>query len=133
MAWRGRWLDAISSSSGLPPAASVSVLPRIMGRAGPLRSSQARDGTVIDHGHIYVAPPDYHLVVRRGHVRLLQGSREHKHRPAVDYRLPVAEIPSLLLRLVREEVEEKQLALAPDDLDVMAQVESGPYSKSGTA
>jgi len=66
------------------PAGGVSALARILDRAGPLSSSQARDSEPISPGHIYVAPPDYHLLVRRGHVTLVRGPRENNHRPAVD-------------------------------------------------
>ena len=36
------------------------------------------------HGHIYVAPPDYHLIIDGRYVRLPCGPREHRFRPAVD-------------------------------------------------
>lgn len=66
------------------PATSTSVLPRILNRAGPLRAEHARDGEVIEPGRIYIAPPDQHLSVRDGTVRLGRGPRENNHRPAVD-------------------------------------------------
>jgi two-component system, chemotaxis family, protein-glutamate methylesterase/glutaminase len=66
------------------PAGGASALAHILDRAGPLSSSQARDGEPINHAHIYVAPPDHHLLVRRGHVTLVRGPRENNHRPAVD-------------------------------------------------
>lgn len=66
------------------PAGGVSALAHILDRAGPLSSSQARDGESIATGHIYVAPPDHHLLVRRGHVALVRGPRVNSHRPAVD-------------------------------------------------
>jgi two-component system, chemotaxis family, protein-glutamate methylesterase/glutaminase len=61
-----------------------SVLPALLGRRTRLRVSHARDGARIEHGHIYVAPPDQHLILRRGRIELTMGPRENGHRPAVD-------------------------------------------------
>jgi two-component system chemotaxis response regulator CheB len=61
-----------------------SVLPRILARAGPLPAVHARDGEPYETGRIYVAPPDHHLLVRDGRLRLIGGARENLHRPAVD-------------------------------------------------
>jgi two-component system chemotaxis response regulator CheB len=61
-----------------------SMLPRILERAGPLPATAAKDGELIEHGHIYVAPPDYHLVVDRGRIELSRGPRENRSRPSID-------------------------------------------------
>ncbi|HEU0014441.1 MAG TPA: chemotaxis protein CheB [Longimicrobium sp.] len=66
------------------PSFSQSVLPRILSRAGPLPAAHAEDGEEIHPGRIYVAPPDRHLLVRRGRVRVVRGPSENGHRPAVD-------------------------------------------------
>lgn len=66
------------------PPDSTSVLPQILARAGPLPAAHARDRWRIEHGRVYVAPPDHHLLVKRGHVRVVRGPRENGHRPAVD-------------------------------------------------
>ncbi|WP_017318283.1 chemotaxis protein CheB [Mastigocladopsis repens] len=66
------------------PAHGTSVLPRILSRAGKLPVSHATDGETIHPGHIYVAPPDYHLLVKSGYIRLTRGPRENSHRPAID-------------------------------------------------
>src|SRR5262245_23531633 len=66
------------------PPQGTSVLPQILTRAGPLPAKHALDNEPIQAGHIYVAPPDYHLVVKRVHVRVAHGPRENGHRPAVD-------------------------------------------------
>lgn len=66
------------------PASGPSVLPRILERAGSLSVIHAEDGQAIRPGWIYVAPPDRHLLVRRGYVQLVRSPREHGHRPAVD-------------------------------------------------
>ncbi|HEY2064648.1 MAG TPA: chemotaxis protein CheB [Gemmatimonadaceae bacterium] len=66
------------------PRSSPSVLPRILGRAGPLPALHPVDGMPIRHGHIYVALPDFHLLVRPDVVRLVRGPTENGNRPAID-------------------------------------------------
>ena len=64
---------------------SPGILPEILGRAGPLPASHARDWEQISPGRIYVAPPDYHLLIERtGYTRVTQGPKENRFRPAVD-------------------------------------------------
>jgi two-component system chemotaxis response regulator CheB len=64
--------------------ASPGVLPQILQRAGTLTASQATDGLPVRHGHIYVAPPDHHLLVLDGHVKIARGPKENGFRPAAD-------------------------------------------------
>ena len=64
--------------------ASRSMLPVILGRSGPLPASHAVDGERFEPGHIYVAPPDYHLVVGQDTIELSHGPRENYSRPAID-------------------------------------------------
>ncbi|MGI8689684.1 MAG: chemotaxis protein CheB [Thermomicrobiales bacterium] len=66
------------------PPDGESMLPRILSHAGPLPAVHPRDGDPIEHGRIYVAPPDYHLLVERDHVRVVRGPRENRYCPAVD-------------------------------------------------
>jgi two-component system, chemotaxis family, protein-glutamate methylesterase/glutaminase len=63
---------------------STSVLPEILTRAGSLPAAHPRDGEAIRTGRIYVAPPDNHLLIEDGKVRLRRGPRENRHRPAID-------------------------------------------------
>lgn len=63
---------------------SGSLLPQILGRASMLGASHPVDGERIQRGHIYVAPPDFHMLVEDGQLRVLQGPRENLHRPAID-------------------------------------------------
>jgi two-component system, chemotaxis family, protein-glutamate methylesterase/glutaminase len=65
-------------------ATGTSVLPQILSRRGPLPASFAKDGEELRRGEIYVAPPDHHMLVHDGRVRLTQGPRENGHRPAID-------------------------------------------------
>src|SRR5262249_28063022 len=56
----------------------------IMSRSGPLPASHALDGEPIEHGRIYIAPPDHQLLVERGRVRVLRCPKENRMRPAAD-------------------------------------------------
>jgi two-component system chemotaxis response regulator CheB len=60
------------------------MLPNVLRVAGCLTAITPVDGDPIKKGAIYVAPPDYHLIVDRHHLRLLRGPRENRHRPAID-------------------------------------------------
>jgi two-component system chemotaxis response regulator CheB len=62
----------------------TSMLADLLGRRTPLPVATARDGERLAAGHIYVAPPDRHLVVDAGRLGLDRGPRENGHRPAVD-------------------------------------------------
>src|SRR5437870_1151500 len=66
------------------PAQSPSMLPDILNRAGPLRAVHPEDNTEIKHGHIYIAPPDHHLLLDKDHIHIARGPKENRHRPAVD-------------------------------------------------
>ena len=66
------------------PAESPSLLPEILNRAGPLPVSQPADGEELRSGHIYVASPNYHLLLERGRMRQVHGPKENRHRPAID-------------------------------------------------
>jgi two-component system chemotaxis response regulator CheB len=62
----------------------TSVLPDILARAGALPAAHAVDGEEIEPGKIIVGPPDHHLIVEPGRVRLVRGPRQNGHRPAID-------------------------------------------------
>lgn len=66
------------------PTHATSVLPRILNRAKTLLASHPQNNEEIVTGRIYVAPPDYHLLVKPGYVTLVRGPRENNHRPAID-------------------------------------------------
>ncbi|HEY2296744.1 MAG TPA: chemotaxis protein CheB [Jatrophihabitans sp.] len=61
-----------------------SLLPTLFSRAGPLPARHASDGDGLTEGQILVAPPGRHLLVHRNHVRLSNGPRVNRSRPAVD-------------------------------------------------
>jgi two-component system chemotaxis response regulator CheB len=61
-----------------------SYLPEILNRTGNLTAVHPYDGEALEYGRIYIAPPDFHLLVERGMVRVVRGPKENRHRPAVD-------------------------------------------------
>ncbi len=66
------------------PPSGPSMLATILGRAGALPATTARDGELFHTGHIYVAPPDHHLLIVGRYLRLGRGPKENRSRPAVD-------------------------------------------------
>jgi len=66
------------------PSASPSRLPELLNKLDTLPSSHAVDQQRFQPGHIYVAPPDRHLLLSDGTMRVTLGPREHGFRPAVD-------------------------------------------------
>lgn len=67
------------------PDLSTSVLPHILARAGELPVAHPEDGQKVIPGHIYVAPPGFHLGVSDGRIALSRGPRENNVRPSIDY------------------------------------------------
>jgi two-component system chemotaxis response regulator CheB len=66
------------------PGSAPSALPRILSRAGSLPAEHAENDAPITPGTIQVAPPDCHLFLEEGGVRLTHGPKENGHRPAID-------------------------------------------------
>lgn len=63
---------------------SAGYLPTLLGRSTTMPVMHPRDGQRIEPGHVYVAPPDHHMLVRPGWIHLSQGAKEHYTRPSVD-------------------------------------------------
>ena len=60
-------------------------LPWILARAGTLPVAHPRHGQRFAPGMVYVAPPDYHmLITTEGKISLTKGPRENWARPAID-------------------------------------------------
>lgn len=62
----------------------VGLFPAILERSAGWQVAYAQDQQAIEHRRVYVAPPDHHLLVKRGNVRVVRGPRENRFRPAVD-------------------------------------------------
>ena len=67
-----------------------SYLSEILNSAGTLPASHPVDGEPIQYGHIYIAPPDHHLLVEHGHMHVIRGPKENNFRPAIDATLRTA-------------------------------------------
>jgi two-component system, chemotaxis family, protein-glutamate methylesterase/glutaminase len=65
-------------------AGTPSVLDGILQRATTLPVRFASDGEPIRPRHVYIAPPDRHLLIEPDYLRVVRGPRENRHRPAVD-------------------------------------------------
>lgn len=63
---------------------SPPILHDILARCGQLSVVSPSDMEPLRAGIIYVAPPDFHLLIEPGHVRLTKGPKENRFRPAVD-------------------------------------------------
>jgi two-component system chemotaxis response regulator CheB len=63
---------------------SPSALPHILARSGPFRCLHPADGQEIENGTVYVAQPDFHLLIEEDVVRLARGPEENRFRPSID-------------------------------------------------
>src|SRR5262249_27857623 len=63
---------------------SPGALPMILNRVSALPVVNAATGMRIEAGHIYVAPPDHHLLIEPGTLAVTKGPRENRTRPAID-------------------------------------------------
>jgi two-component system chemotaxis response regulator CheB len=60
------------------------LLAGLLRRSGNLTAEMAMDGAPIKRGRIYVARPNYHLLLEAGRMRVVYGPRENHWRPAID-------------------------------------------------
>jgi two-component system chemotaxis response regulator CheB len=63
---------------------SPAILHDILARYTQLPSVSPSETESLRAGTIYVAPPDFHLLIEPGRLRLAKGPKEHRFRPAVD-------------------------------------------------
>jgi two-component system chemotaxis response regulator CheB len=63
---------------------SPGMLPYLLGKAGPLPALHPKHASPVKPGHIYVAPPDRHMLIQNGFNILSHGPRENLTRPAID-------------------------------------------------
>ena len=63
---------------------AASNLPALLNKVSKLRVAFAQDREAIEVGRIYLAPPDFHLMLESDRVRVIKGPRENRMRPAID-------------------------------------------------
>jgi two-component system chemotaxis response regulator CheB len=66
------------------PRSAPSALPQILSRVTGLSVTAAVNGQRLRRRHVYVAPPNHHLLLIANRIRLSRGPAENGHRPAVD-------------------------------------------------
>jgi two-component system chemotaxis response regulator CheB len=66
------------------PPYQESSLPDILNFSGSLPASHPKDRAKIKSGHIYVAPPDHHLLIEEDRVVVTKGPKENRFRPSID-------------------------------------------------
>jgi len=60
------------------------LLSDVLSRTSALPVAYAVDGDSIRKSRVYLAPPDRHMLIRDGAVKVTAGPRENRHRPAID-------------------------------------------------
>ena len=63
---------------------SSDVMVRMLQSHSSLAISEATDKDAIEPGHVYIAPPDYHLLVEPGSLALSTDEFVHHSRPSID-------------------------------------------------
>lgn len=60
------------------------IMPEVLNKLNTIYAAHASDKEPIKTNRIYVAPPDHHLLIEEGRVRVTHGPKENRFRPAVD-------------------------------------------------
>lgn len=69
----------------LSPDATGNVLLNTLKALGNLKCQLAQHGTNLLNGHLYIAPPDHHLMIDEDkHILITKGAQENRSRPAID-------------------------------------------------
>ena len=63
---------------------AASNLAKVLDHIGQLKVKFAEDKETIEPGRIYIAPPDFHLLLESGRMRITRGPRENLVRPSID-------------------------------------------------
>lgn len=60
------------------------ILPQVLNKSNTLFAAHGKDLEVVKPGRIYVAPPDHHMLIEKGMIRITRGPKENRFRPAID-------------------------------------------------
>ena len=60
------------------------LLVELLGRRSPLPVRWVEQGAALEHGRVFVAPPDTHVLFTNEHLRLSRAPRENHARPSID-------------------------------------------------
>lgn len=60
------------------------VMPSVLNKLNSIHAAHATHNELIEPNRIYIAPPDHHLLLEDGYIRLTHGPKENYFRPAVD-------------------------------------------------
>lgn len=71
------------------PAGFTLEFAKSLDRICPLSVSEAKDGDIIEQGHVYIAPGNYHIEIQNsshnlGSIKLSSAPAENGHRPSAD-------------------------------------------------
>jgi len=61
-----------------------SYLPKLLNDITDLPVATPVDGATFKKGHVYVAPPDHHLLLNETTMRVMRGPQENRFRPSID-------------------------------------------------
>jgi two-component system, chemotaxis family, protein-glutamate methylesterase/glutaminase len=67
----------------IPPDV-LGILPQVLSKHSTMPIAHAVDNEPIVFNRVYVAPPDRHMMIERGRLRLIRGPKENRFRPAID-------------------------------------------------
>ena len=65
-------------------AVSGEMLIVTLNNVSKLKCLYPENGQRVEAGHVYIAPPDYHMLIEQGVIIITKGARENRYRPAID-------------------------------------------------
>jgi two-component system chemotaxis response regulator CheB len=60
------------------------LLDKVLNRTDGTRARYAHDGMKTEPGKIYIAPPDFHMLLEPQRLRIVRGPKQNGNRPAID-------------------------------------------------